>query len=248
MDKKNTMLLTVIAVATLLVAVVGATFAYFAISTDQGASSKTTITGTTPENVSSAVALTGSKTLKLTLSAENMSSANKGHYFYATESGTPGEETLASTPKSHLVTVGTATLQGGAEGSTYECKAQYKVTILKDGAGEVNEGNISDIVFNDTDEAVLFLYGEDESVTVPTALNTSDAGLKLSDIITAGESGKTGEVVFKLTSNGDSVSKSLKAALQIKNSDQQQEGRLAGKTFAVNLEATSFTCDAVKAE
>ena len=236
MDKKNTMLLTVIAVATLLVAVVGATFAYFAISTDQGASSKTTITGTTPENVSSAVALTGSKTLKLTLSAENMSSANKGHYFYATESGTPGEETLASTPKSHLVTVGTATLQGGAEGSTYECKAQYKVTILKN------------VTFNDNDEAKLFLYGEDESVTVPTALNTSDAGLKLSDIITAGESGKTGEVVFKLTSNGDSVSKSLKAALQIKNSDQQQEGRLAGKTFAVNLEATSFTCDAVKAE
>jgi hypothetical protein len=32
MDKKNTMLLTVIAVATLLVAVVGATFAYFSVA------------------------------------------------------------------------------------------------------------------------------------------------------------------------------------------------------------------------
>ena len=34
MEKRNTLLLTVIAVATLLVAVVGATFAYFASSQD----------------------------------------------------------------------------------------------------------------------------------------------------------------------------------------------------------------------
>ena len=34
MEKRNTLLLTVIAVATLLVAVVGATFAYFASSSD----------------------------------------------------------------------------------------------------------------------------------------------------------------------------------------------------------------------
>ena len=243
MDKKNTMLLTVIAVATLLVAVVGATFAYFSINTTAGDNAKTTITGTTPENVSSAIALTGSKDLKLTLSAENMASAKQGTYYYATSSDTPVEDTVNTNRKTHAVVVGTATLQGGASGATYECKAKYKVTVLK----SAGEETVSDIEFADEDEAILYLYGEDDSVVVSEDLNPSeDQGLKLSDIIAADTAGKTGEVTFKLT-GGDTSTKSLKAALQIKNSDQKQEGHLANKTFVVNLEATTFTCDAVKA-
>jgi len=46
MDKKNTMLLTVIAVATLLVAVVGATFAYFT-ATAQNQGETINVTGST---------------------------------------------------------------------------------------------------------------------------------------------------------------------------------------------------------
>ena len=41
MDKKNTMLLTVIAIATLLVAVVGATFAYFSVTATNNATATT---------------------------------------------------------------------------------------------------------------------------------------------------------------------------------------------------------------
>lgn len=52
MEKKNTVLLTVIAVATLLVAVVGATFAYFtATTTPDGNGGNTTATTTTVGNV-----------------------------------------------------------------------------------------------------------------------------------------------------------------------------------------------------
>ena len=47
MEKKNTILLTVIAVATLLVAVVGATFAYFTASTTTGRGTGTVQTGET---------------------------------------------------------------------------------------------------------------------------------------------------------------------------------------------------------
>ena len=47
MEKKNTILLTVIAVATLLVAVVGATFAYFTASTTTGKGTGTVQTGET---------------------------------------------------------------------------------------------------------------------------------------------------------------------------------------------------------
>ena len=46
MEKKNTILLTVIAVATLLVAVVGATFAYFTATTGAGDPNDTATTGT----------------------------------------------------------------------------------------------------------------------------------------------------------------------------------------------------------
>ena len=44
MEKKNTLLLTVIAIATLLVAVVGATFAYFQAQLGSGASANVTVT------------------------------------------------------------------------------------------------------------------------------------------------------------------------------------------------------------
>lgn len=49
MDRKNTLLLTVIAVATLLVAVVGATFAYFTAQTGAGASANVTVTTSTSD-------------------------------------------------------------------------------------------------------------------------------------------------------------------------------------------------------
>jgi len=52
MDKKNTLLLTVIAIATLLVAVVGATFAYFTAQTGTGQSAKINVTTSTSDSVS----------------------------------------------------------------------------------------------------------------------------------------------------------------------------------------------------
>ena len=59
MERKNTVLLTVIAVATLLVAVVGATFAYFtATTTPAGEGGTSTVTTTTVGNVSLNMAAT----------------------------------------------------------------------------------------------------------------------------------------------------------------------------------------------
>lgn len=62
MDKKNTLLLTVIAIATLLVAVVGATFAYFTAQTGTGATTPVTVTTSTSDSLTygswAAIALT----------------------------------------------------------------------------------------------------------------------------------------------------------------------------------------------
>ena len=51
MEKKNTVLLTVIAIATLLVAMVGATFAYFTAQRGDGAQADITVTTSTSDSI-----------------------------------------------------------------------------------------------------------------------------------------------------------------------------------------------------
>jgi len=72
MDKKSTVLLTVIAVATLLVAVVGSTFAFFAIQETNTA--KVDVTTTTAKG-SDVFSATGSGTLALTITNDVMQEA-----------------------------------------------------------------------------------------------------------------------------------------------------------------------------
>lgn len=84
MERKNTMLLTVIAVATLLVAVVGATFAYYAV-TNENNNSTTNVT-TTTEKPGVVTLTTEQANLYLKLSNEQMALANYGDYYAKTES------------------------------------------------------------------------------------------------------------------------------------------------------------------
>ena len=212
MDKKNTMLLTVIAVATLLVAVVGATFAYFAISTNTD-SSNTTITGSTEKVVTGAIALKGTSTLKLELSAEDMSKANEDTYYYAGESTrTQGAKSEGDKSSEHKVTVGTVSLGNtGTEGVTYKCTANY--TIKMDKTGQA-------IVFNDdNDDAVLTLYDSDDTTSVVVNASGGFAnakdGIKLSELVSAGDTGLSGTVDFTLESSSAEVTKELQASLRI---------------------------------
>ena len=76
MERKNTMLLTVIAVATLLVAVVGATFAYFT-ATSKGENS-TEIKVTTDSLNSTTSTATG---INMTITLEQMKEVNKGQVY-----------------------------------------------------------------------------------------------------------------------------------------------------------------------
>ena len=239
MDKKNTMLLTVIAVATLLVAVVGATFAFFAIGATAENNAKTTITGSTEKVVAGAIALKGTSTLQLSLTAEDMSAANKGYYFYAgdgkTDKGSSNE--AGDESSSHKVDVGTVTLgHDGTEGVKYKCTANYTIKI-----------DNTDITFVDTDDAVLTLYndGNDVVVSGDGFQNATTTGIKLSELVSAADTGISGKVEFNLTSSSADVTKKLQAALRIKNSEEEQQKNLADKKFNITIEATSFDCDTV---
>lgn len=117
MDKKNTLLLTVIAIATLLVAVVGATFAYFSAQTGEGATAPVTVTTSTADSLEygsfgaitinatqqnfyeGAGSLTGETTGNVTLKANNDNAATycytavlnvtSNNFVYTTEEHTP---------------------------------------------------------------------------------------------------------------------------------------------------------------
>lgn len=86
MEKKNTVLLTVIAIATLLVAVVGATFAYFSASVTN--TEKTTVTATTAK-ANDVFTYTANNEIVLDgITNENMSLAQKGQFIDSDEKTT----------------------------------------------------------------------------------------------------------------------------------------------------------------
>ena len=106
MDKKNTMLLTVIAVATLLVAVVGATFAYFSVS---NSTANATTVDATVEQVGT-VTLSGGADLDITITAAQMA-----------ESAAPATYSLGNAVVAH------AELAGNGTNETYYCQFTLNV-------------------------------------------------------------------------------------------------------------------------
>lgn len=93
MEKRNTMLLTVVAIATLLVAVVGATFAYFTATGNTTASSEVTVTTSSHDSTTA----TGGQ-VSLTVTATDMQESNGSNSNPPAigESNTPGHVTLAT--------------------------------------------------------------------------------------------------------------------------------------------------------
>lgn len=169
MEKKNTVLLTVIAIATLLVAVVGATFAYFASNSSSDA--KATITTTTAKAVD-LFTTTGNSTLELEVTNEKMAEALKGSVADTAEgtievSLTAGSGTATCTYD--LVYVPNTTSPNVAyTGSAARANAlEYTLTVA--GSKTVEETNIDqftdNIILNDVPISATVANVGDEAVT-----------------------------------------------------------------------------------
>lgn len=121
MDKKNTMLLTVIAVATLLVAVVGATFAYFSVSATTNSSSAAV---TTKAQAVGTVAVANTNALYLNLTADQMAETLAGSKYYA-----QATNIASSTEVAAPVAVATFTAEDVADTDvTYTCTFNYTIS------------------------------------------------------------------------------------------------------------------------
>lgn len=146
MDKKNTMLLTVIAVATLLVAVVGATFAYFSV---QGgvAGNTTAVTG----EVAAAGVVTaevGETDLVLKVSNTEMKQEFAGTKYYAVTEKS-GLNNSTDDPTNHNVFK--ASIANAAAGETYTCKFDFAVTVTGNNNFVAGDGTLNILSTDATD-------------------------------------------------------------------------------------------------
>ena len=112
---KKVIVLTMIAVLTLVILVVGATYAYFAVGTDY--ESYTTSISAEAEDISS-VSLEAGTNLNLTLSRVDMMKQNADTVYYGTEDGTP-------TTSENIVTLATAK---SMKEKTYSCSYTLNVS------------------------------------------------------------------------------------------------------------------------
>lgn len=124
MDKKNTMLLTVIAIATLLVAVVGATFAYFSIQADNSGIKATDVTGTA-KSTGAITMVSLDKDLSLTLTGTEMVESAQNTPYYATT--TPEDKPFLTDQATATYDLATFSLASGE--TKYDCTYKYAVTI-----------------------------------------------------------------------------------------------------------------------
>lgn len=160
MDKKNTLLLTVIAIATLLVAVVGATFAFFSAQTGSGVSSQVQVTTHTTDSLTY-----GSwSPISITASQENFAE-NAGD-----QSGT---------------TSGSVTLVANADEAATYCYTA-KLEVSANDFEYTTTGNTPELVLSAKKNNVDVITNQDvttgtTTVNIPTALN----GTTLKHTITA---------------------------------------------------------------
>lgn len=218
MDKKNTMLLTVIAVATLLVAVVGATFAYFSVSNplEKG---ETTVTGTTA--TPGVVSLSSGSNTTATISAEDMDQKNKGNNVYITNANATHVAQTAGA--GDLITFATISASKGSNNqtATYSCTG----TITVDTAG-------TDMTLESGEGGNAFL--QFKTVEGIEAITTDAIDLK--DV--SGWSSKP--ISFDITTDAPiSVTGNVWV---VNKSDAQTTSDLAGKTLSVKVTVTGLDC------
>ncbi len=266
MDKKNTMLLTVIAVATLLVAVVGATFAYFSIVQQGGGGTSSTQFQGTTEGVDEATFGTASLTdhedeFYIALSAADMSQMNagdSGKAYYATttpnqsDSGFQSNKTDAETYHK----IATAVIKGGTEGKKFRCTSTVKISA---GEGENTMAEVAkagDTQMQAEDGSIKFQNSASDNgsnhvyfyKSTETISNKADSvEFDLLSVLKA-EAGTTFHVVYDITTaNVEEVKgeAAFEAALKIVNRNANQN-YLADKKLSLKVDNTEFVCSNVE--
>ncbi len=236
MDKKNTILLTVIAVATLLVAVVGATFAYFSVTTNTS-DATTTVTANTGE-VGTVTVSKAEGPYTLSVTAQDMAKPEEGDIkYYAVADGSKDSNTTGGVWKKDEapnLLAGTIALSGAGSNDTVKCAFSVQVDLSGTMVGHLQEG-----------DAFITLSGID----ILSDATEIDLKTGFTHTVNSGDSDtatKTFTSTGTLDLTGPSVSKELKADVWLvnkQNTDQSSESHnLANKTLTVKITPQISNC------
>ncbi len=236
MDKKNTMLLTVIAVATLLVAVVGATFAYFSVT---GTQSATTNVSASAGKIGAVNVTNDAKEYALKLTAQDMNKPlSSDEKYYAIEStaseGNDGSATGGVYSKKEKdFSIATISLSGAGENDTVKCKISVQANLSGTMTGNLKKGDLfitlSSSDYEGFSGVESFDFGDIESQTPKVNFNGSDNDNKTGTVTFTG----VGEIDLK-----NDNSKTIKAKIWMTNKYDNNSGNqnyLADKNLKVTL-------------
>ena len=215
-NKNKQKVAILIGLVTLLIAVLGATYAYFQISTNNE-SSNTTITGKTPPK--SLVTLKqGTDNLHLNISASDMSYENRTKEYY----GTDGDEPYVGTEELGTKTIATVELTGGEETTKYSCTA--KLTVSK--VTEPDEEADTMIEALQPGDMILQFKG-----------NIINEKLDLSELNPDGSNEYN--LSFKLTGN---KVENIQAYIKLVNKNENQN-YLAGHKLNIDISTSELKCE-----
>lgn len=153
MERKNTMLLTVIAVATLLVAVVGATFAYYSVV--NGTDSSTTNVNTTTEKVGTVTLQNLIPNLYLNVTATQMAEANHGHDYYAIAGN---DATAAANASAVTHDIAKIKSENGETNTVYYCTFDVTLTTTN-GQGKASDEESAWAHLENEDAGIILSVG-----------------------------------------------------------------------------------------
>ncbi len=215
-NNKKQKVAILIGVVTLLIAVLGATYAFFQMDTESN-SSNTNITGSTPDK--SLVTLQGvTSNLHLNISASDMSYDNRTKEYY----GTDGADLYVGTEELGTKTIASVELQGGEATTKYSCTAKLTVSKVTDPEEEA-----------DTMLEVL----QPGDMILQFKGNIISEQLDLSELKTMGS--KEYSLSFKVTGNNP---EEIQAYIKLVNKETPQN-YLAGRKLNIDISTSELNCD-----
>ncbi len=257
------MLLTVIAVATLLVAVVGATFAYFSLTVG-GTTATTTATAGTGKLPVITLAQ-GENTLGMTVTAEdmdktNVSSADKS--MWANTSGAGGGSSSGGVWSNDRQNVAIAKLSATNidDEVTYTCQFTMTITVASSNGEDANmyKALLNDGSSKHTGDLILHLGFKDgttgtfttDSGNIVSKEDSSDSKVKIdianipkdeleSETPTSGKTTVNGTINVSSANTIDGGEAEITAALELVNKNSAPQDYLAGKDIKVTLTTAS---------
>jgi len=229
-NRKKKITVLVIGIATLVVLVLGATYAYF-VAEATNLFGTYTITAET-ENVGGVMLEKSATGLSLNLKTTDMIQQEEDVMYYATTDGTPSTS-------SNEVTIGTASVIDTSDTNYYTCN--YTLSITNGNSSSASNmytafQNWKTNGYTNGNVSVSGSYATEGQIVLTVAGQTYDFATSS---------------LFPITYNGTlsyihtGESKDIKASLYVKNEEEINQIAIAGTTININVEVTNFSCSLI---